>query len=246
MLALEVDQDGPVAAALAPRPLVHPEHARHRRLGARRGLGEPQERVGAGGHGEPRREPGSRLAAQGEGDLALDVGEALAAARGRAGDAGQPLGEGPPRAGGLGAEEPPRPEPDGHRTTLPGQVGEAPLVAAVHARGGGATVRARRGRQAGSGDDGDAVRLGQDPLDDEPAGDQREEALGHSGFGAAEVFPSCAHRPPFGLPPSRNLREDQSLASIEARRASASASLPRPTRASNLVASTQKRASSLS
>jgi hypothetical protein len=78
-VALEVDQDGAVAAALAPRPLVHPERARHRRLGACRGPGEPQERVGAGGHGEPRREPGSRLAAQGEGDLALDVGEALAA-----------------------------------------------------------------------------------------------------------------------------------------------------------------------
>ena len=185
LAALEVDQDRAVAAALAPRPLVHPEHARRRRLGACRRFGEPQERVGAGGHRETRREPGSRLAAKGEGDLALDVGEALAAPGEGTGDAGQPLGEGPPRAGGLGAEEAPRPDPDGHGTTLPGQVGEAPLVAAVHARGGGATVRARRGGQAGSGDDGDAVRLGQDLLDDEPAGDQREEALGHSGFGAA-------------------------------------------------------------
>jgi transcriptional regulator GlxA family with amidase domain len=70
-------------------------------------------------------------------------------------------------------------------------------------------VRTGGGREAGPGDDGDAVRLGQDLLDDEPAGDQREEALGHSGFGAACVFPLCAHRTPPGLPPSRNLREDQ-------------------------------------
>src|SRR3954453_6964521 len=97
---------------------------------------------------------------------------------------------------------------DGHGPALPRQVGEVPLVAAVHARGRRPTVRAGDGGEAGSGDDGDPVRLGQDLLDDEPAGDQREEALGHSELKAGERFPSCAHRPPLGLPPSRNPRGD--------------------------------------
>jgi hypothetical protein len=70
------------------------------------------------------------------------------------------------------------------------------------------TVRAGGGREAGSGDDGDAVRLGQDLLDDEPAGDQREDALGHSGIEAVEMLALCAHRLPPGPSPSRNLRED--------------------------------------
>ena len=69
------------------------------------------------------------------------------------------------------------------------------------------------GREAGSGDDGDAVRLGQDLLDDEPAGDQREEALGHSEVKAGERFPLCARRPPLGLLPSRSLRENQNSTS---------------------------------
>jgi hypothetical protein len=129
--ALEVDQDRSVAAALAPRPVVDPEHARHWWLGAGRRPGEPQERVGAGRHGEACREPRPSLAAQSEGELALDVGEALATLGGTMGDAGQPLGEGPSRAGRLSTEEPSSPDPDGHRTALPGQVGQAPFVPAV-------------------------------------------------------------------------------------------------------------------
>jgi hypothetical protein len=44
---------------------------------------------------------------------------------------------------------------------------------------------------------------------DEPAGDQREEAFGHSGIKSARMFPLCAHRPLHGSPPSRNMRKDQ-------------------------------------
>jgi hypothetical protein len=60
-----------------------------------------------------------------------------------------------------------------------------PFVAAVdpirRLAAGGAVGRGL----AGCGDDGDAVWFGQDLLDGEPAGDQRENAFGHVGIKAA-------------------------------------------------------------
>ena len=102
-----------------------------------------------------------------------------------------------------------RPDPDGHQMALPGQVGQAPLVATMHARGRYVAIRADRGWQAEAGDDGDTVRFGQDLLDHEPARDQRENAFGHSRIEAAWMFPSCTYPPACRPPASRNLRKDQ-------------------------------------
>jgi hypothetical protein len=152
--------------------------------------------------------PCPSLTAQGEGNLALDIGEALATPGGTMGDAGQPLGEGPSGAARLSTEEPSSPDPDGHRTALPGQVGEAALVATMHARGRYVAVRASRGLQTDAGDDGDAVRFGQDLLDREPARNQRENAFSHSGIEAVWMFPLCAYQPAHRPSASRNLRDN--------------------------------------
>ena len=78
----------------------------------------------------------------------------------------------------------------------------------MHARGRHVAVWASRGWQAETGGDGDAVRFGQDLLDGEPAGDQRENAFGHSEIETAWMFPLCAYPPAHRPPPSRNLREN--------------------------------------
>ena len=75
---LEVDEHGPVAMAASPGPIIDPEHAHGRPRLRRRVVPacHPQQRVGAGGHGQPRREPGAGLAAQRQAEVTLQVAEA--------------------------------------------------------------------------------------------------------------------------------------------------------------------------
>lgn len=120
--------------ALAPRPLVHPQHPRRRGVDARRRGGKPQEGVGRDRHGEALDESPAGLAAQGEGNVALNINEALGAPGGGLYNPRQPLGEGALRATGLSAQEPACLEAENYRPALPWQIGQPALITAVHAR----------------------------------------------------------------------------------------------------------------
>ena len=110
-VAFEVDEDRPVAVAAAPGPLVHRQHP-HRRPGLRRAAGaprHPQQRVGTGGHSQPRREAGADLAAGGEAEMALEVAQPPSPARRRRRGVGETFRKGRPRTGRLQASEAPGP-----------------------------------------------------------------------------------------------------------------------------------------
>jgi hypothetical protein len=132
--ALQVDEDGPVPVAAAPGPVVDRQHPRGRTRLRDRVVParQPQQGVGAGRHGEPRRQARAGLAAQGEAEVALLVAQPARSARRRRGGVGQAFGEGPPRAGGVQAVEPSGPDAQRHRTSLPGQVAERAVIPAVH------------------------------------------------------------------------------------------------------------------
>ena len=134
---LEVAKDRAIPPATAPRPVVHPEHARGLARRLRRAAAEHAEQGGgADRHGQPERQARSGLAAQGEADVALDVGQADSPARPWRGDLGQPFGEDPARAAVRGAAEPPGPDMEGDEAPLPWQVcQDAPVVAVDPVRG---------------------------------------------------------------------------------------------------------------
>ncbi len=173
---LEVDERGPIAVAAPPRPVIDPEHANRwprfpdRVLPAR----QSQQRVGAGGDGQPCREPGHRPRRPG---------------RRRDGAVGHP-------AGWLGAR-PPAPYRRGARrrfgACMPCSDSETGAPGRAASRGGPARAgrqrRARTGcgpgrkaRRSGDrrllpglgGDDGRAVRRRQDPLDQQACRDERQ------------------------------------------------------------------------
>ena len=135
LVPLQIDEDRSVAAAASPRPVVDCEHARRgRRLGRSLGYahGHAQQRVGAGGHGEPLSQFCSGFAAECEAEVALQVAQPLGPACGGGSGAGQALGKGPSRASRVQAAKPARPHMKPYRPALPGQVAERALVAAVN------------------------------------------------------------------------------------------------------------------
>jgi len=193
--ALEIHQDGPVAMAFAPRPLVHAQHPGHRAFDVWDSNREPQESVGGNRHGQAVSQPPAGFAAQGQGDVALNVGEALGAAGGWPDDTRQALGEGALWATGLHAQEPAHLEPEDHRPALSRQVGQPALVAAMHARGGHGAPWAWRRWAPGPDEDRDAVGLRPDVLDGEPVRDQGEEAFGHGELDLLRCSPHVLIRP---------------------------------------------------
>lgn len=64
LVTLEVDQNGAVAVAAPPGPVIHAQRARDRRLQNRGAVDEPQQGVRAGRHREPLRQLGAGLAAK--------------------------------------------------------------------------------------------------------------------------------------------------------------------------------------
>jgi hypothetical protein len=85
---LEVDQDGAVRPAFAPRPVVHAQHARRPPGGQRQAADEAQHGVGARRHAEMRQQFRPGLAAEGDADPALGLAEAARASRTRGDQAG--------------------------------------------------------------------------------------------------------------------------------------------------------------
>jgi len=76
-VSFQVDQDGAVTMATAPRPVVDRQHARRRSsVGAVVGSADhPQQRVGAGRHGQPLGQPRSSFAAKCEAEMTLQTAQ---------------------------------------------------------------------------------------------------------------------------------------------------------------------------
>ena len=108
----------------------------------------------------------------------MQAAQALGAACRGGSDARQALGEGLPGAARSRAAEPPRLDAQGDGAALPGQVAKVALVTAVDTAGQSAAVRAGRCGRARLGDDGDAVRGGQDLDDGQARRGQGQQTLG--------------------------------------------------------------------
>jgi hypothetical protein len=95
---LQVDDDRAVATSFAPRPVVDandPERW-HRRIVAL--LDAPEERIGAGRHGEPMGKARASLAAQGKADRMMSLAKPEGCTSARFGEPGEVLSEDPSRA----------------------------------------------------------------------------------------------------------------------------------------------------
>jgi hypothetical protein len=172
---LQVDEDGSVAVTAPPGPIINPEHARGR-VWHRRGIAtarHAQQRVRAGGDGQPRRKAGAGLSADDEAEVALQIAQPARPTRRRPCRLTEALGKGSTRAGRVQAPEASDANAQRHRTTLPRQVAERTVVPAVHAAGQRSTVRTSGRLRTCGGDDGEMVGGGQDLLDQQPCWDQR-------------------------------------------------------------------------
>jgi hypothetical protein len=76
-ISLQVDQDGAVAVPTAPRPIIDRQHARcWSSIGALIGIADhPQQRVGAGRHGQPLGQTRSSFAAECEAEMTLQTAQ---------------------------------------------------------------------------------------------------------------------------------------------------------------------------
>jgi hypothetical protein len=179
-VALEIDQGSAIPMAAPPGPVIDGEDTRHRRplVVVADAADQPQQRVRAGRHGQPLAQPPAGLAAECQADMALQAAQPLGSACASPGDTGQALGEGLAGTGRVKAAEPPRPDAQCHRATLPRQIGKRALVSTVEPLGRLATRRTRRRSLARTGVDGDGVRGWKDLIDGEAGRDQRQKALG--------------------------------------------------------------------
>ena len=135
--ALQVDQDGAVALAFAPRPVVHAQHA-HRGTGyGVAGAHAREQRRAADRHAHRGGVARAGIAAQRQADGPVHRAQPIGLARPGLGDAGQRFGEGPARARGRGAPEPTNPDEQKRRAAETGDVAEAAPVGAVDPPGRG-------------------------------------------------------------------------------------------------------------
>ncbi len=107
--------------------------------------------------------------------MALDLGQPCGPTRSRCGHFGKALGKDPALASAGRAAEPPRLDAQGDDLSLPRQVGQGPLVMAMHARGRRATARADGGQRLRAGENDDAVKPGKDLLDEQALRDHGQE-----------------------------------------------------------------------
>ena len=207
-VALEIDDDGAVAPAAAPSPVVDADDPRRGRRLDRHRPDQPQQGVAADRHGEARGQAGAGLAAHAVRDGALDLGEPASAA-GSGPHGRQPLGEDPTRACRYPATEAALLDLEGNDASLPGQVGQMPGVEAVPV---GRRVPAGRagGRDRGRCDeDGDAVGAGEDLQDREAGWDQRQEMTGQGReSGLQRVAAPCGVGSPHQPPLAPRMRKD--------------------------------------
>ncbi len=180
-MALEVAEDGPVTLAAAEGEVVNTNHAQCRRHAHRRRPDHPQDGVGADRHRQPGRQARAGLAAEGKAQRLLQLTQAGGTPGLRRRDLGQPLGEDGSRAGIVAAAKASDLQMRTHGAALPGQIGQAPAVAALPPRRRLVAQRAA-GRGAGRvGLDDDGVAGREQAVDGHADRQETEHGLGQLG-----------------------------------------------------------------
>jgi hypothetical protein len=166
-IALQIHNDRSVAAPTAPGPVVDSDDPRGRWwLSIPAGLAhKPQQRVRAGGHGQPVGQTHAGLPAERQSKMALQAAQPFGPACGGKCGAGQALGKGLLEAAQVKAAEPTRLHVQRHGPALPRQVAERAPVSAMDASGRMGAGRTRRTVLPWASQDGDVVRGGQDLID---------------------------------------------------------------------------------
>lgn len=138
----DVHQDSAVVAALAGCVLVDADHPRRRhfRLGKR--VDQAQDRAPAHGHAEDGGQPGAGPAGQGETECGQGRAQSFRALTVSAGQAGYLLHEGPARAHGFPAPEPPDAKLQHNPSPGARHVGGKTQVGTMNAGRPGPTLRA--------------------------------------------------------------------------------------------------------
>ena len=129
--ALQVDQDGAVALALAPRPVVHAQHAHPGTGHGVAGAHTREQRRAADRHAHRGGVARAGIAAQRQADGPVHRAQPVSLAGPGLGDAGQRFGEGPARTCRHRAPEPTNPDEQKRRAAETGDVAEAAPVGAV-------------------------------------------------------------------------------------------------------------------
>ena len=161
-----------VPPVAAPGSIVDTQHAWWRG-GIRRPIQlarHADQRVGADGDGQPRREARPRLTAQCKAEVSLEVDEAPGSACCSGSTVVQTLGKGSAPAIRIAASKPACLYPQGHRAALPGKILQVALVAAVSRPRWGAAVRTVRRSLAGGGHDRQTIGCWSGPYFDRTPG----------------------------------------------------------------------------
>jgi hypothetical protein len=166
-VALQVNDQGAVALATAPSPVVDADDPRRRGHRYRLGADQAQQGVGADRHGQPRCQARAGLPADAEGDAALSLGKTGGAPHPWGSHRRQLLGEDPARTLRIGAAEAPNPQINLADAALPGQVTETADIPAMHTAREVPAIRTWGRPSAGVNGNCDAVMDDSDPVDDE-------------------------------------------------------------------------------
>ena len=132
-MLVEVDQQGAIGMAFAPREVIHPERPRCSNRGIRCPTDQAEERRGTGGHPQTVSQTTAAFTTEGEAKQAHEVAEPVGAAGVRSNHGWQALRENAPRALRHGAKELPDLEIEPHGNAAPGQIGQGARVAAMDA-----------------------------------------------------------------------------------------------------------------
>jgi hypothetical protein len=143
--ALQVDEDGAVALALADGPVIDADVAGRRGGLIGGGLDAAQQGVRAGRHVQALGEAGAWLTTEGEADGAVGVGQPGGCAGVGVEQLREALAEDGPRATGVEAAEAADDQAQGQGPVVAGEVGHRAAVAAVDPIRTGAAARTSRG-----------------------------------------------------------------------------------------------------
>jgi hypothetical protein len=178
-VALQIDDDGAVALAPPPRPVIDADDARRCCWFYRHGPDQAQQRVAADRHGEPVRQAGAGFTAGMQSDAALRCGEADGPPNPRQDHFRQLFSKDPTRAPGSGAAKAADLKIEMADTTLPGKISEMPDVSAMYpAR---AAAAQGTGRCGGASTDpyDHAIRVDDDLLNRKAGWEQGQQRIGH-------------------------------------------------------------------
>jgi hypothetical protein len=178
-VALQIDDDGAVALAAPPGPVINADDARRRSRFNRRGPDQAQQGVAADRHGEPVRQAGARFTAGMQSYAALRFGEADGPPNPGQGHFRQLFSKDPARAPASGAAKAADLKIEMADPTLPGKIPKMPDVSAVDA----ARTAAAQGTGCCSGASMNryehAIRVDDDLLNRKAGWKQGQQRIGH-------------------------------------------------------------------